>query len=68
MKNVMGLKTNTRYLINSRKLNTTAIRTETKVKEKARARYLHAINVVVQTTLAENAEPLIIWLNYTKNI
>jgi hypothetical protein len=37
-----------------------------KVKAKAKARHLHAINVVIQTTLPENAEPLNIWLNYTK--
>jgi hypothetical protein len=38
-----------------------------KGKGKAKARYLYAINVVVQTILLENAEPLNIWLNYTKN-
>jgi hypothetical protein len=38
-----------------------------KGKGKAKARYLYAINVVVQTILLENAKPLNIWLNYTKN-
>jgi hypothetical protein len=36
-------------------------------KGKVKARHSHAINVVVQTTLLENATPLNIWLNYTKN-
>jgi hypothetical protein len=64
----MDLKTNTRNLVNSRKVNATT-RTRIigpKVKGKARARHLHAINVVVQTTFPENAEPLNIWLSYTK--
>jgi hypothetical protein len=28
--------------------------------------HFHAINVVVETTLPENVEPLNIWLNYKK--
>jgi hypothetical protein len=55
MKNVMDLKNNTRNLINLRKINT-IVRTRRigpKVKGKARARHLHAINVVIQTTLPE---------------
>jgi hypothetical protein len=57
MKKVIDLKTNTRKLINLRKVKATARtwRISPKVKGKARARYLHAINVVVQTTLPENA-------------
>jgi hypothetical protein len=65
----MGLTTIKRSLVNSRRANTTAKtrRTEPKVKEKGRAKHLHAINVVVQTTLLENAEPLNTWLNCTKD-
>jgi hypothetical protein len=62
-------KTHKRNLVNSRKSNATTriCRTWPKVKGKARARHLHAINVVVQTTLPKNADALNIWLNYTKN-
>jgi hypothetical protein len=67
MKKVMGLKTNTRNLVNLIKANAT-VRTWPKVKAKAKARHLHAINVVVQTILLENVEPLNIWLSYTKNL
>jgi hypothetical protein len=55
MKKVMDLTTIKRNLINSRKTNVMAKtrRTEPKVKEKGKARHLHAINVVVPTTLLE---------------
>jgi hypothetical protein len=69
MKEVMDPTTITRNLVNSRKANTTVRiwRTWPKVKGKAKARHLHAINIVVQTTLLGNAEPLNTWLNYTKD-
>jgi hypothetical protein len=53
MKKVMDLKTHKRNLVNSRKAITMTRpwRTEPKVKGKARANHLHAINVVVQTIL-----------------
>jgi hypothetical protein len=53
MKKVMDLKTNTQNLVNSRKANTMARtwRIGPKAKGKAKARHLHAINVVIQTTL-----------------
>jgi hypothetical protein len=60
MKKVMDLTTIKRNLINSRKTNIMAKtrRTEPKVKEKGKTRHLHAINVVVPTTLLESVEPL----------
>jgi hypothetical protein len=60
MKKVMCLKPHKRNLVNSKKANTIARtrRIEPKVKEKAWARYLRAINMVVQTILPENVEPL----------
>jgi hypothetical protein len=44
-------------VVNLRKANATA-RTWPKVKGNARARHLHTINVVVQTILPKNAEPI----------
>jgi hypothetical protein len=60
IKKVMDLTTIKRNLINSRKTNVMAKtrRTGPKVKEKGKARHLHAINVVVPTTLLESVEPL----------
>jgi hypothetical protein len=49
------------------KRNDKNMKNRAKGKGKAKARHLHVINVVVQTTLLENAEPLNIWLNYIKN-
>jgi hypothetical protein len=65
---VIDLKIHKRNLVNLRKANAMVKtwRTEPKVKRKSRARHLHAINVVVQTILPENAKPLNIWLSYTK--
>jgi hypothetical protein len=59
MKEVMDLTTIKRNLVNSRRANTMIKirRTEPKVKGKAKAKHLHAMNVVVQTTLLENTEP-----------
>jgi hypothetical protein len=42
-------------------------RIEPKVKGKGKAMLLHVINVVVQTTLLRNTEPLNTWLNCTKD-
>jgi hypothetical protein len=73
MNRVMDPTTITKKLVNSRKANTMVRtwRTEPKVggkgKAKAKAMHSHAINVVVQTILPENAAPLNIWLNYAKN-
>jgi hypothetical protein len=54
----MGLTTIKRNLINSRMVNATAKtrRIEPKLKEKEKL--LNAINVVVQTTLIKNVDPL----------
>jgi hypothetical protein len=63
---VVGLKNYTRNLVNSRKTNATARTRRIRSKVKGKGKHLHAINVVVQTILLENAEPLKIWLSYTK--
>jgi hypothetical protein len=57
-KRLMGLTTIKRNLINSRMVNATAKtrRIEPKLKEKEKL--LNAINVVVQTTLIKNVDPL----------
>jgi hypothetical protein len=70
MKKVMDSTTIKRSLINSRKANATTKtrRTEPNVKGKGKTKLLHAINVVVQTTLLRNAETLNTWLNYTKDL
>jgi hypothetical protein len=69
MKEVMDPTTIKRNLVNFREANTTVKtwRTEPKVNGKAKAKHLYAINVVVQTTLLRNTEPLNTWLNYTKD-
>jgi hypothetical protein len=66
---VMNPTTIKRSLVNSRKANVTAKtgRIETNVKKKGKAKLLHAINVVVQTTFLRNIEPLNTWLNCTKD-
>jgi hypothetical protein len=69
MKKVMDPTIIKRSFVNSRMANaTTKIRrTKANVKEKGKEKHLHAINVVVQTTLLGNAEPLNTWLNCTKD-
>jgi hypothetical protein len=68
MKSLMDLTTIKRSLVNSRKANTTAKTRRIEPKVKAKAKLSLAINVVVQTTLLRNAEPLNTWLNCTKDI
>jgi hypothetical protein len=65
----MDLTTIKRSLVNLRKANAMAKtrRIEPKVKGKGKAMLLHVINVVVQTTLLRNTEPLNTWLNCTKD-
>jgi hypothetical protein len=57
MKEVMGLTTIKRNLVNSRRANAMTKTRRTEPKDKGKARYLHAIIVVVQTTLLESVEP-----------
>jgi hypothetical protein len=57
LKEVMGLTTIKRNPVNSRRANAMTKTRRTKPKVKGKARYLHAINVVVQTTLLESVEP-----------
>jgi hypothetical protein len=66
-KKVMDRTTIKKSLVNSRMTNTMAKTRRTESKVKGKANHLHAINVVVQTTLLRNAEPLNTWLNCTKD-
>jgi hypothetical protein len=63
----MDLITITRNLVNSIRANMQEYKEQSQAKGKAKARHSHAINVVVKTTLPENAAALNIWLSYTKN-
>jgi hypothetical protein len=66
-KKVMDPTTIKRSLVNSRRANAMAKTRRTEPKDKGKAKLLHAINVVVQTTLLRNAEPRNTWLNCTKD-
>jgi hypothetical protein len=49
------------------KRNSKNKKNKAKGQKKGKTKHLHAINVVVQTTLLGNVKPLNTWLNYTKD-
>jgi hypothetical protein len=60
----MDATTIKRSLVNLKRANAMAKTRRTEPKDKVKL--LHTINVVVQTTLLKNVEPLNTWLNCTK--